>query len=439
MPKENLARTLISFCIPLVFSGLLQQMYSWTDAFIVGNIEGEAALAAIASSNALTNLFLTAITGFTSGVSILAARRFGKQDLAAQSKILSTFSVVLGLVFTLISLIGLSFANGMMRLLHVPSEIFHSSKNYLQIILIGIPFLTIYNVYAAVLRGIGDSKTPFYAILVSSIANILLDMLMVGFFRWHVEGAAIATILSQILMTLFIVFYAIKRHPSMRFCFSRTMIDSAILKEGCSLALPITIQSMITSAGNLILQNFMNSFGTSTVAAITTAYRIDRVIMLPVVNLGTGIATITAQKVGARDNKRARQCLYVGLLLTAVTSICFTALVLCAGGPLIGLFGVEPASVEIGRTFFNALASFYSVFGVSMAMRGYIEGTGNVFFSGIYGILALIVRILLSYALKPLFNQVVIAYAEGFSWCFQSILYAAFIFLFRKKRPLHQK
>lgn len=176
MTKGNLLKILVSFSIPLILSGLLQQLYSWADAFIVGNIEGEQALAAIGATNVITGLFIMAIIGFASGVSILSARRFGEGDRAVQSRLLSSFALVLGGAALVLMAVGIRYSRPFLLLLKTPGDIIDIAQNYLEIILVGLPFLTIYNVYGAVLRGVGDSKAPFYAVLLSSVANIILDI-----------------------------------------------------------------------------------------------------------------------------------------------------------------------------------------------------------------------------------------------------------------------
>ena len=433
MTKGNLAKALIVFSIPLILSGVLQQMYNWADAFIVGHAEGENALAAIGATHAITSLLIMALTGFTSGVSILSARYFGTEDLDAQKKILYNFLMVLGSVFLCLSILGVTLAKPVLTVLQTPSDIFELSKTYLQITMLGIPFLTIYNVYSAVLRGIGDSKAPFYAVLVSSVVNVVLDILFVTILGWSVTGAALATVLSQVIMTIFIVMYAIKRYEMLRFHLDKTLKNSQILRQGMLLSLPIAIQSLVTSGGDLILQGFMNGFGTITVAAITTAYRVDRVILIPVVNLGTGIATVTSQNLGAGEYDRVKKCLFIGTGVTAAFSVCLSVVVVLFGGNLVALFGVSPESVEIGAEFFKALGCYYFIYALVVAFRGYLEGIGQVQFSSIIDIISLGVRIFLSYALVSFFGNMVIAYAEAFSWCFLLIAYLLWFACNRKK------
>lgn len=436
MTRGGMVKTLTTFSVPLILSGLLQQLYSWADAFIVGNLQGETALAAVGATGSITSLFIMAITGFTSGISILAARLYGAGERQAHSRLLSSFLILLGAASLAVGMLAAVFSQGMLKLLDTPDEILDMARGYLQIVLLGVPILTVYNVYAAVLRGAGDSKAPFLSVLVSSVANIALDVLFVGGFDWGVSGAAIATVISQILMTGFIVLYAVRKYPHMRVRRAELLLDRELVKRGCALAVPITVQSVISASGNLVLQNFMNSFGTPTVAAITTAYRIDSMILLPVINLGTGIATVTSQNVGAGNQARARKCLLVGCAMMAVVAAALTGIVLALGGELIELFGVTAESAQIGRNFFDAIARFYVVFGLSMALRSFLEGQGDVIFSGVGGIAMLAMRIVLSYALAPIWGNVVIAYAEAFAWCFQLGLYVLRLAVKRRKFAL---
>lgn len=462
MTRGNLVRILVFFSVPLILSGVLQQLYSWADAFILGNMVGEKALAATGATNAVINLFVMGITGFASGISILSARYFGMGDHRIQKRILFSFSLVLGTICLFLSISSIVFIKEILTLLRTPGDIASMSASYLRIILCGIPFIAVFNVYSAVLRGIGDSKAPFYAVLVSSLANVLLDILFVGCLRFGVKGAATATIISQILMTLFIISYAVRKHEILHLFSGESLLsgdnlesdmksgealngtgkrypgklkaDSGILKEGASLSLPITIQSVVTSLGSLILQNFMNGFGTTTVAAITTAYRVDCIILLPIINLGTGIATVTSQNLGAGKYDRVRKCLRTGAVLTAAVSLALSFLVVFAGKYLIMIFGVSQEAVQIGGDFFKAIGRFYVVFGVTMAVRGYLEGNGRVLFSGIIAILGLGIRISLSYLLLPWFDNMVIAYAEVFAWCFQMIVYVFYAVFVQNRR-----
>lgn len=438
MTRGSLVKVLILFTVPLVLSGLFQQLFNWVDAFIVGNVEGELSLAAIGATSAIYNLFIMLITGFTAGLSILAAHKYGMGESDKLNRTLSSFVVVLGGIFSLLGVLGMAFTAQLLSLLNTPQNTFIIAGQYLRIMFIGIPFLAVYNVYTAVLRGMGDSKTPFLSILVSSVANVVLDILFVAVLPYGAAGAAAATVIAQIAMTVFIVAYTCKKYPHLKFCLGRQSVDKSILLKGAEFGTPPAIQAGTSSVGNLVLQRFMNGFGEQTVAAITTAYRIDTVLFLPIINFGSGVATVVAQNMGAGKPERAKKALKIGLVMISVISLSLTLLILLTGKYLLAMFGLSPESVGIGTSFFKGIAGFYIVYGLAMAFRGYLEGTGDLLFSGIVGFASLLVRIAASYMFAARFGNLVVAYAEAFSWI---VLLALYIFRFYQRRqvPLQTK
>ncbi|MDU4960701.1 MAG: MATE family efflux transporter [Sporomusaceae bacterium] len=416
MTQGSLLKVLVQFSLPLFLSGLLQELYSWSDAFMVGNVEGELSLAAIGSTTPISNLIIMMITGFSLGICVLSGQLYGSGEHSELKKVLSSFSVVLSGVFLLAVIAGIIFMKPLLHLLQTPDAIFANASSYLLIILLGIPFLVVYNVYSAVLRGMGDSKTSFWAIVISSLINILTDILFVVVLRYGVIGAAVSTVIAQVLMAVFIVCYSTKKYTLMRFRIGKHCIDGKILRRGLSLSLPTAIQSSVHSVGNLTLQNFMNGFGAQTVAAITAAYRVDGVIMLPIINLGYGISTVVAQNTGAKNHQRAKRGAFVGMGVMVVVATILTVAVAPSGGNLVSMFGVTEESAAIGKTFFSIIAPFYLLFGIATAVRSFLEGVGDVVFTGIVSIAALGVRVLLTYTLSAQYGNSIIALAEGLSW-----------------------
>ena len=310
------------------------------------------------------------------------------------------------------------FTEKLLVVLDTPETIFFSAQSYLKILFAGIPLLAVYNTYSAVLRGIGNSSAPFFSILVCSAVNVVLDRLFVAGMGYGAAGAAAATAISQAAMAVYVIVYTVRKYPFLRFSFSGNMPDKTVWKSGAAYGLPSAVQSGVSSAGNIYLQQFMNGFGEQTVAAITTAYRVDTVIFLPIINFGSGIATVVAQNIGAGKPERAKQVFRAGTVIMTVISLGLTALVLLLGERLIAAFGITADTAAIGKKFFHAISRFYMIYGISMAVRGCLEGRGDMLFSGIAGILSLGVRILCSYAFKPVFGNMVVAYAEAFSWIF---------------------
>ena len=435
LKNENTVWTLVKFCTPLILSGILQQLYNWADAFIVGNVNGENALAAIGSVSSISNFYIMAITGFTTGLSILIAQKFGAGEGEQINRILSTFLIIIGAVFSLVAAVVFAVSGSLLTVMDTPADIFSDAESYLKIVTVGVPFLTVYNLYAAAIRAIGDSRAPFYAVLVSSAVNVVLDIIFVAVLGWGVEGAASATVIAQGAMTVFMIVYGISRHPLLKFKVSG-MFSREWVSKGFSFGTPPMVQSCINSFGNMILQGFMNGFGTATVAAITTAYRVDCIALRPVINLGSGISTLAAQSYGAGDYKKAWKVFTTGAALMLPVSLALTFVVVAFGGKMIALFGAGPEVVAIGTDFFRSLAKFYVIYGMAMACRGYVEGLGEVMYSSIIGVTALAVRIINSYALKGVFDNMVIAYAEGISWTLLLILFVVRIAVKKKNEIL---
>lgn len=423
MTQGGLAGLLVRFSIPLILSGLLQQLYAWADAFIVGNVEGEGALAAIGATGAVSNLFVLVITGITLGPALVSARLWGQGRREELRPVLSTFVVVLGAAFVVIGLGGSAVVRPVLAAINTPE--LDRACQYLGIVLLGLPFVAVYNVYAAVLRGMGDSRAPLLAVLVASVVNVGLDLLLVAGFEMGVAGAAVATVAAQGMMMVFVILYAVYRTSLLRFRLGWGCVDLGKLREGLALGVPSAIQSSINSLGGVVLQDFMNGFGTQTVAAITTAYRVDTVLLLPIVNLSSGISTVAAQNMGAGRPDRARETLRVGNLIMAVTSLVLTGMVLLVGGPVIALFGVTEQAAAQGAEFFANIAGFYLIYGLAMSLRGFLEGLGDVLYSSLAGIGTLGLRIVLSYALAPWAGWRIIAWAEAVSWTVMLVLYWA--------------
>lgn len=346
-------------------------------------------MAAINITASITELLIQTIIGFTLGLSVLAAQKYGAGEAAEIKKILTSFLLILGAAFTALSILGAIFAAPILTLMNTSPDLFCYSAEYLRIIFAGVPFLAIYNTYTAMLRAMSDSKAPFYAVLISSLLNVVLDIAFVVVLRRGVAGAAIATIVSQIAMTVFIIIYSFKKYPQLRFSLGDKLLHRNVIHQGAALGFPPALQSSITSLGNIVLQKFMNGFDTHTVAAITTAYRVDAIMVLPITNLGSAVSTMVAQSKGANETKNIRAYMRVGICTMVILTLFLSSLMALFGGNLVAMFGVGPEATEIGRRFFRCIACFYLFFGLSNVFRGTLEGIGDVLCSSIIGIIAL--------------------------------------------------
>lgn len=414
--RFSLALDMFRFSMPLILSGVLQQLYSWADAFIIGHAEGEMQLAAVGATTSLSGLLSNTMLGLTLGLSIMAAQHVGAGRRERLRDILSTFLPLLLAGYALVALGMFFFLEPVLTLMDTPLEIIRDALAYLRIILLGVPFLAVYNLYAALLRALGNTKAAFYAVLLSSCMNVALDILFVAVLPFGVSGAAAATVLSQAGMTLFMVRYAARKNPDVLRPAAFARPSRRVVLEGMHFAAPPALKNSITSFGHLALQGFMNSFGAATVLAVTTAYRVDCITLLPIINLGAAISIIAAQASGAGNRKKIRDCLKAGIVLMLLISGLLAAAMFAFGAWFVALFGVTGNALEQGKVFFQDLSIFYPVFGISIVLQSLLEGIGDISFCSVIGVASLALRIALSYALRPIFAERTIAIAEGIVW-----------------------
>lgn len=422
MTKGTVSKTLLYFTVPLILTGLLQQLYYITDSIIVGNLIGEAALAAVGVSAPVLNVFIFIVTGLVSGYTILISQYYGAKEYNKVSRLSCTFFLFIMASACILSIAGFIFKETILTLLHTPEEILQPSIEYLSIVFIGVPSLVLYNLCSSMLRGIGDSKTPLFAIILSTVINVVLDLVFIKIFNWGIIGAAVATVIAQLISSIFLLVYVHKEHPMFRISFRNNLIDIALFFDSMKLSAPRVIQSSIASVGSLLLQNIMNSFGIDVVTAITTAYKIDTLTILPIINISVAISIFVGQNIGANNMARAKEGLKKGIIIMLIVSIGITTFVVLAGGVLMKAFGVSDAVAAIGQRFFFTCAVFYPVLALENAYTAFLQGNKDVVFTSISNMLSLAVRVLLSYALAARLGSDVIAISEMCSWVFGAII-----------------
>ena len=423
MIRGSIIKSAALFALPICVGNILQQLYGTVDTLVVGNFCDSAALAAVGTATQPMEILLCVFLGIGNGASILVSQEMGRRNADGLRMLVRTAVWFLYLCAIPVTILAMFVGPALLRLMQVPADAFDHAVLYLRITALGTLGNLGYNMNAGILRGLGDSRIPFLSILVSSLINVLLDILFVAELRWGVLGAAAATVLSQAIMTVFIVLYGTSKYPWLKSGYRKESFCGAVVRDGLRYGLPPMVQSSISALGSLVLQDFMNRFGTDTVTAITTAYRIDTLILLPIVNLGSGISTVTAHSHGAGDTIRTRKTLTAGTILTLVVSAFLTGLVIPTGGKIIALFGAGTAAVAIGSAFFHRIAFFYPIFGLTTAFRGYLEGRGDLVYSSAAGLVSLAVRIIASYAMAPRFGNMTIAYAEMVSWVWLLVMY----------------
>lgn len=377
LTKGKEGKLIFYFALPMIIGNVFQQLYNTVDSIIVGRTLGKNSLAAVGASFPIMFLLIALIMGVTMGTTILIAQYYGAKDMENVKKAIDTAYIFLFFACIVITVIGLIFSGPMLRLLKVPDDVMSEAKTYLNIIFAGITATFGYNSISAILRGLGDSKTPLYFLIVATVMNIFLDLLFILAFGWGVAGAAWATVISQAFSFIVGFMYLNKTQELFKFKIKEMIFDKEIFNLSVKIGLPSGLQQMFVAAGMMALQSIVNSFGTDTMAAYTAAGKLDSFAAMPAMNFSAAISTFVGQNIGAGKPERVKKGYRVTLLMASIVSLSTTAIVLLFGKPLISIFSPDPNVIKIGTRYLAIVGIFYILFSTMFVTNGVIRGAGD--------------------------------------------------------------
>ena len=389
------------FSLPIMAGNLLQQLYNTVDGIVVGNFVSQNALAAAGTAGTLAMVFLAFAIGFGNGSGIMIAQLYGAGRHEELREAVSTALLLLVGMGVVFSAIGCIFARGMLTsFLNVAEgEVLDMATVYFAIYSVGLVLQFLYNAVASILRSVGDSKATLYFLLVSSVLNLVLDLVFVIVFRWGIAGAAIATVISQLGSAAVSVWYMFRRYPIFRF----RRGEFTFKKDKCVLCLrlgiPTTVQQAIVSTGHLFIQRLVNSFGEAAMAAYTVGNRIENYLFVPAVGFNIGMASFSAQNVGAGKFDRVRRGLRATLVMTIILAVTLELLSYLFAPSISRLFGVSGDALELSIRFVRFLSFFFWMFSIYMAFAGTLQGTGDVILTMLCSMTTLGIRVLTAYTL----------------------------------------
>lgn len=394
---------LLLFALPLMGGQALQQLYNTVDGIIVGNFVGDIALGAVGVCGPVTMLFTSIAIGMCTGVSVVVSQYFGAGKHGEMRRAASTSLILLLAMGAVFSVVGALFGRALLSgLLGVGEWYINDASLYFSIYAVGLVFQFAYNAFAALLRAVGDSKATLYFLLISSVTNLVLDLLFVIVFRWGVAGAAIATVISQSVSAVVAGVYMVRRHQVFRFAKSEFRWHPASAKLVIRLAAPSTLQQVVMSCGYLALQRVVNHFGAiyeGLMSGATAGQRVESFVMIPVFAFGTAMSTFTGQNVGAGNLERVKKGRRVCLLMGVSASFAIAVLVLLLRVPLISLFGVSAEGLKYGVQYLNILCPLLFVFGMYIINNGILQGSGDVAYTAFILMTSFALRIILAYTL----------------------------------------
>ena len=418
MTQGIIWKKILLFSLPLLLGNVFQQLYNTVDSVIVGNYIGGDALAAVGTSGPIINLLVGLFMGIATGAGVVIARYFGAQDSEAVHDAVHTTLAATFLGGLFLTVVGVLLSPAVVRLIGVPENIMSDSIDYLRIYFGGIIAMMTYNMGAGILRAVGDSKTPLYFLIISSIINIILDMLFVIIFDMGVAGVAWATLIAQAVSATLIIITLCRVNTSYRVTLSHIRIKLFYLKEIIRIGLPSGLQNAIISMSNIVVQSYINSFGSAAIAGYSTYGKVDAFALMPVMSLSMAITTFTSQNIGAREFDRVRKGVKTGLLMSCGTAFVLTSLVVVFARTLLGIFTDDQQIIEYGLLTMTYQAPFYLVLGLNNTLAGILRGAGKASVPSLIMAANMCgVRILWLSILMPIFNSIIVVYlAFSVTW-----------------------
>lgn len=418
MTEGNTAKHLLSFALPMILGNLFQLTYNAVDSIIVGRFAGENALASVGTANPVMNIVIFFLVGICTGASVLLSEFYGSGDKDKFHKELST-SMIAGILFSVVMTgICILLAKPILILLRTPSEILADSVRYLQVIFLGLLFTFLYNIYAASLRSVGDTKSPLLFLMISSVLNGLLDLFFIGYLKMGVVAAAYTTIFAEAVSAICCVIYVWNKVPALRLKRQEIRIDRGLLTKTIRYSWATAMQQTTLYVGKVLIQGAVNPLGVESIAAFNAVNRVDDFAFTPEQSIGAGITTYVAQNRGAGKNKRILKGLRTGLALENTYGIMIGAIVLILARPIMLLFlsTKESNSIAFGTLYLTYMAFFYILPANTNGIQGFFRGMGQMNITWQSTFMQMLFRVLFAYALIPYLGFSGIAFACFGGW-----------------------
>ncbi len=426
MTKGDPARLILFFALPLMLGNILQQTYTMVDTVVVGHVIGFQALAAVGAADWINWLVLGSVIGLCQGFSILVAQQFGAEDYPAVRRTVAMSVLLSAVVSILFMVVFFPLAKPILRLLRTPSGIMDSSLTFLYILLGGIPVITGYNVFASVLRSMGNSRAPLAATGIASAINIALDIVFVVLLRWGVAGAAAATVIAQAFSCLFCL-KALSRIPFLHLSRDDWIPDWDLIKRLVLLGAPMAVQNAVIGVGSMVVQAVVNGFGVIFVAGYTAVMKLYGLLELAATSFGFSMVAYTGQNLGAKKYGRIRKGMKAGLKMSICVAGLISVVILSLGKQIVRVFvsGNEQdveAVVDVAYHYLFLMGIFLFVLYMLYLYRSALQGMGDTVVPMISGIVELAMRVGCVLALPLLVGRGGVYFAEVAAWLGSAVL-----------------
>lgn len=424
MTVGSTMRHLLLFAAPLLVGNVFQQLYNLVDSLIVGRFVGANALAAVGTCGSISFLFFALCSGLANGVGVIVAQKFGaKKEKDIRITIGNSIYVISGIALV-VTVLGIVFPGSILRLIGTPQSILSDATRYLQIVSAGIVGVAVFNGVSAIMRSLGDSKTPLYFLIVSSLINVSLDLLFVIVFGLGVFGVAVATVIAQYASAIACLIYAIKKVEYFKLTLSEMKPNRDVIETAFILGIPMSLQMSIIAVSCMALQRVVNSFGETVIAAFTITNRIEQIIQQPYSSLSTGITTFSGQNLGANNIGRVKDGFKKGTIAVLTFSIVMLPVMYIFGESIVGIFVNDATVIATGAKALRITSVAYFALGMVYVPRAVLNGCGDSKFALINGITEVLCRIGFSQLLLriPALGCWIIWMTNAFTWTVTGIV-----------------
>lgn len=428
---------IVSFALPLMVGNVFQQLYTVVDTMVVGKVLGVGALAALGAADWLNWMMLGIIQGLTQGFAILMAQEFGAGRMEKLKEVVGGSAVLSAVSAAVLLLLGQLLAFPVLRLLQTPPEIMDNSLLYLRIMFLGVPIVMAYNLFASVLRALGDGKTPLHAMIVASFVNIVLDLVFVVGFGWGIAGAASATLIAQLVSGLFCLWH-IRRIEMLSLRRENLRLRPRMACKLLALGSPMAFQNAIISVGGMIVQFVVNGFGVIFIAGFTATNKLYGILEIAATSYGYAMITYVGQNLGAGKTERIRKGMRSALLVAVFTSVVIAAAMLLFGKVILGWFisgtpQETEQTLQIAYFYLTVMSLFLPVLYILHVTRSVIQGMGNTVLPMASGIAEFLMRALTAVFLPMLIGQTGIFFAEITAWAGADVILVISYFVMMRK------
>ena len=419
MVTDSPGRALLLFALPMILGNLFQQFYNIIDSVVVGRFVGEEALASVGASYSITNVFIAIAVGGGIGSSVVVSQFLGAKQTGNMKTAISTTLINFLSIGVILGGLGLLFNHRILSFMNTPENVFHEASVYLGIYFIGLPFLFMYNVQASVFQALGDSKTPLYLLVFSSLLNVVLDLLFVTQFFMGVAGVAIATLIAQGLSAVLSFLILIKRLKEYETTEPFRLYDWNMMLHMMRVAIPSTLQQSIVHIGMLLVQSVVNGFGSAVMAGFAAGTRIESICIVPMLALGNAMSTYTAQNIGAGKKDRVKVGYRYCYLMAGVFAVIICVIMETWGDLFIRSFlneGSADTAFQTGMSYVRFISFFYICIGCKATTDGLLRGAGDVVVFTIANLVNLAIRVSVAAVFAPIIGVQAVWFAVPMGW-----------------------